>query len=49
MTGRDTYLTATVRGVTRAAYREAERELTKLQREVDGQTMAKTSVSLGFI
>ena len=40
VTGKDRYLTETVRGTDRAARREAEKVLARLQTEVDGQPQA---------
>ena len=47
--GEDRYLTETVRGTDRAARREAEKVLARLQAEIDGQRTARTGVSLGYV
>ncbi|AXX28619.1 Integrase [Actinosynnema pretiosum subsp. pretiosum] len=39
------YLAATVRGTDRAAYREADKAMTRMQAEVDGQRAATTTVT----
>lgn len=49
VTGRDRYLSETVRGTDRAARREAEKAMARLQAEVDSQRSARTSVSLGYL
>jgi integrase len=48
VTGKDRYLTATVKGTDRAARRKANKELSKLQIEVDEQRSAQTTVTLGY-
>lgn len=47
VTGRDLYLTSTVRGTDRAAHREAQKELTRLLRQMDEQRTPNSTVSLG--
>ncbi len=47
VTGRDLYLTSTVRGTDRTAQREAQKELTRLLRQVDEQRTPNSTVSLG--
>ncbi|MGH3782948.1 MAG: hypothetical protein ACRDRO_20580 [Pseudonocardiaceae bacterium] len=47
VTGRDLYLTSTVQGTDRAAQREAQKELTRLLRQVDEQRTPNSTVSLG--
>jgi hypothetical protein len=47
VTGRDVYLTSTVRGTDRAAQREAQKEMTRLLRQVDEQRPPNSTVSLG--
>jgi integrase len=49
VTGRDRYLSETVRGTDRAARRKAEEAMTRMQSEVDGRRSARTSVSLGYL
>src|SRR6188472_2631515 len=49
VTGRDRYLSETVRGTDRAARREAEKAMVRLQAEVDGRRSARTSVTLGYL
>ncbi|HEY4004566.1 MAG TPA: site-specific integrase, partial [Pseudonocardia sp.] len=46
VTGQRQDLTATVRGTDRAARRAAERELTRLQHQVDQQRVVSSMVSL---
>jgi hypothetical protein len=46
VTGRDRYLTESVRGTDRAARKRAERALTRLQAEVDKQRVPETAVPL---
>ena len=48
VTGRDRYLSESVKGTDRAARREAEKVMARLQTEVDGQRSAQSSVTLGF-
>jgi integrase len=47
VTGRDVYLTSTVRGTDKAAQREAQKELTRLLRQVDAQRAPSSTVCLG--
>ena len=49
VTGKDRYLSETVRGTDRAARRAAEKAMARLQTEVDGQRSARSSVSLGYV
>ena len=49
MSGRDRYLSETVRGIDRAARRKADEAMTRLQGEVDGRRGARTSVTLGYV
>lgn len=46
MTGRDRYLTESVRGTGRAAWKGPEKTLTRLQAEVDKQRVPETAVPL---
>ena len=46
MTGRDRYLTESVRGTDRAARKQAEKALTRLLAEVDKQRVPETAVPL---
>ena len=46
VTGRDRYLTESVRGADRAARKRAEKALTRLQAEVDKQRVPETAVPL---
>src|SRR5688500_4158408 len=46
LTGRDRYLSKTIKGADRAARKQAERALTRLQAEVDKQRAPETSVPL---
>jgi integrase len=46
LTGRDGYVNKTIKGVDRAARKQAARELTRLQAEVDKQRAPETSVPL---
>ena len=48
VTRRDRYLSETVKGTDRAARREAEKVMARLQAEVDGQRSAQSSVTLGY-
>jgi integrase len=48
VTGRDRYLSESVRGTDRAARRAADKALARLQAEVDGQRAAQSTVSLGY-
>ena len=48
VTGRDRYLSESVKGTDRAARREAEKVMARLQTEVDGQRSAQSSVTLGY-
>ncbi|MBB5808352.1 integrase [Saccharothrix ecbatanensis] len=45
VTGKDVYLTETVKGVTRAAYKQADKLMTKLLAEVDEQRATSTAVT----
>jgi integrase len=47
VTGKDRYLSVSVKGTDRAARREAEKAMGRLQAEVDGQRSAQSSVTLG--
>jgi integrase len=49
VTGRDRYLSETVRGTDRAARREADKAMARMQAEVDGRRSARTSVTLGYL
>lgn len=46
MTGKDRYLSESVKGTDRAARREAEKTMARLQAEVDGQRSAQSRVTL---
>lgn len=48
VTGKDTYLTETVKGTDRAAEREAQKVMTRLQSRVDDQRTASSSVTLAY-
>lgn len=48
VTARDRYLSETARGTDRAARREADKVLARLQAQVDGQSFAQSTVSLGY-
>ena len=48
VTGRDRYLSESVKGTDRPARREAEKVMARLQAEVDGQRSAQSSVTLGY-
>ena len=48
VTGRDRYLSESVKGTDRAARREAEKVMARLQAEVDGQRSAQSSVTLSY-
>lgn len=48
VTSRDSYLTETVKGTDRAAQREAQKVLTRLQARVDEQHAANSSVTLAY-
>lgn len=48
VTARDRYLSETVRGTDRAARREADKVLARLQAQVDGQRSAQSTVSLEY-
>ena len=45
VTGTDRYLSESVKGTDRAARREAEKVMARLQAEVDGQRSAQSSVA----
>ncbi len=47
VTGRDRYLTETVKGTDRAAHRRAEKVMTRLLADVDKQRAPETSIPLG--
>jgi integrase len=49
LTGERAVLTATVHGTDRAAWREAEKQLTRLQHQVDQQRVASSAVSLSEV
>ncbi len=46
--GRDRYLSESVKGTDRAARRRADKVMARLQAEVDGQRSAQSTVSLGY-
>jgi integrase len=48
VTGKDRYLSESVKGTDRPARREAEKVMGRLQAEVDGQRSAQSSVTLGY-
>jgi integrase len=48
VTGRDSYLTESVKGTDKAAQREAQKVMTKLQARVDEQRTASSTVTLGY-
>src|SRR4051812_26857895 len=48
VTGRDRYLSESVKGTDRAARRQAEKVMARLQAEVDGQRSAQSTVSLSY-
>jgi integrase len=48
VSGRDRYLSESVKGTDRAARRRADKVMARLQTEVDGQRSAQSSVSLGY-
>ena len=48
VTGRRTYLRETIKGTDKAAYKRAEKALTKLLAQVDSQRSAPSTVSLSF-
>lgn len=48
VTARDRYLSETVRGTDRAARREADKVLARLQAQVDGRRSAQSTVSLEY-
>ncbi|WP_233576144.1 N-terminal phage integrase SAM-like domain-containing protein [Saccharopolyspora rhizosphaerae] len=48
MTGRRTYLRETINGTDKAAYKRAEKALTKLLAQVDNQRHTPSTVSLSF-
>ena len=48
VTGRDRYLSESVKGTDRAARRQADKVMARLQAEVDGQRSAQSSVTLGY-
>ena len=48
VTGKDRDLSESVKGTDRAARREAEKAMARLQAEVDGQRSAQSSVTLGY-
>lgn len=48
VTGKDSYLTETIKGTDKAAQKAAEKALTKLQARVDEQRAASSSVTLGY-
>jgi integrase len=48
VTGKRRYLARTIRGTDRAAYRLAEKALTKLQAQVDKQRAPESSISLSY-
>jgi integrase len=48
VTRRDRYLSESVKGTDRAARREAEKVMGRLQTEVDGRRSAQSSVTLGY-
>ncbi|HEY4021097.1 MAG TPA: site-specific integrase, partial [Pseudonocardiaceae bacterium] len=48
VTGRDRYLTESVKGTDRAARREAEKALSRLQAQVDAQRSTQSAVTLGY-
>jgi hypothetical protein len=47
VSGKDRYLSETVKGTDRAAHRQAERVMTRLQAEVDRQRVPASSIKLG--
>ena len=47
MTGRDRYLSKTIKGADRAAQKRAEKALTQIQAEIDKQRAPESSVPLG--
>ncbi len=49
VTGRDLYLSETVRGTNRASEREADKVLTRLQNQADEQRAPSTGVSLEYV
>ena len=48
VSGRDRYLSESVKGTDRAARRQADKVMARLQAEVDGQRSAQSNVSLGY-
>jgi integrase len=48
VTGKDRYLSESVKRTDRPARREAEKVMARLQAEVDGQRSAQSSVTLGY-
>lgn len=48
VTGKESYLNETVRGTDKAAYRQAEKVMTKLLARADQQRAPNTSVTLGY-
>lgn len=48
VTGRDRYLSESVKGTDRAARRAAEKTLARLQAQVDGQRSTESAVTLGY-
>jgi integrase len=48
MTRRDRYLSESVKGTDRAARRQADKVMARLQAEVDGQRSTQSNVTLGY-
>ncbi|WP_230424557.1 hypothetical protein [Prauserella cavernicola] len=48
VTGRELYLSETVRGTDKAAYRRADKVMTTLQAQVDKQRSPSTTVSFSY-
>ncbi len=48
VTGRDRYLSESVKGTDRAARRQADKVMARLQAEVDGQRSTQSNVTLGY-
>src|SRR5882724_7871526 len=49
VTGKDVYLTATIKGTDRAAHKEADAKLAEFWTEVRKQRSAQSSVTLGYV